>query len=94
LPATGLNILIASLTTASVLFGRWKDNSPPEVKSLKDVESDEFRRYSPSLFETYRISYVVIPNSSSLHPNLADLRNECPVVYENASFCMMQYPQR
>lgn len=90
LPNTGLNILIAYLTSSSVLFGRWKDDCSPAVKSLKDVESDEFRLHRAGLFEMYLIDYVIIPNTTSLHSNLADLKNEFPVVFQNASYCMLQ----
>ena len=93
LPNMGLNILIACLTSSSVLFGRWKDDCSPAVKSLKDVESDEFRLYRANLFEMYAIDYVIIPSTTPLHSNLSDLKNEFPVVFRNASYCILQYRQ-
>jgi hypothetical protein len=89
LPQTGLNILISYLTSGSVLFGRWKDDCSPAVKSLKDVESDEFRQYRSSLLQTYAIDYIIIPGTSPLHPNLSDLKKEFPVVFQNPSYCML-----
>lgn len=94
LPHTNLNILIPYLTTGSVLFGRWKDDSSPAVKSIKDIESKEFGQHISSLLQTYTIDYIIISATSITHPNINELKNKFQPVFENSTYrvlsCMVQ----
>ncbi|WP_215237686.1 hypothetical protein [Dyadobacter helix] len=89
LPHSNLNIVIPYFTDSYVLFGQWKNSSSPAIKSLKDVESDEFRRYRSSLLQRYAIDYIITANVTPTHPNLADMKNNFPVVFQNSSYYVL-----
>ncbi|MCX6216121.1 hypothetical protein [Spirosoma sp.] len=89
LPHTNLNLLIPYFTTCSVLFGRWKNDSSAAVKSLKDVESAEFRQHRVGLFQTYAIDYIVISAKAGTHPNLDELKREFLTVFENPVYSVL-----
>ncbi|SOD81661.1 hypothetical protein [Spirosoma fluviale] len=89
LPHTNLNVLIPYFTTGFVLFGRWKNDSSPAVKSLKDVESTAFRQHRVSLLQTYAIDYIVISAKAGVHPNLEELKREFRTVFENPVYSVL-----
>jgi hypothetical protein len=70
LPRNGMNCLIAYRAGGSVLFGRWRGDSPPEVQALRNPASAEFAQHRRALFARYAIDYVVTATRAKGQPGI------------------------
>lgn len=89
LPRNGLNLLIPYFTKGSVLFGRWRGNSPPDVMALRNPELEEFARHREGLLARHGIDYVVAALRSRESPGLRGLFKEYAVVFQNEDFAIL-----
>ena len=89
LPRNGLNILIPYFTKGSVLFGRWRGNSPPDVMALRNPELEEFARHREGLLARHGIDYVVAALRSRESPGLRGVFTDYPAVFQNEDYAIL-----
>ena len=85
-----MNPLIAYRAGGSVLFGRWRGDSPPELQALRNPASAEFARHRPTLFAQYAIDYVVVATRARDLPGIWDLVADYPAVFQNKEFTILE----